>query len=83
MNSKEYLENALTLTKSLTTLYLNGAIESSNKDIHKLMNDGLTNTLAMQHNLYTQMENDGYYEVCTVNQIEIDKLNTKIEGSAS
>ena len=29
-------ENILTLTKSLTTLYLNGTIESSNEDVRKV-----------------------------------------------
>lgn len=38
---KYTLENVLTLTKSLVTLYVNGAVESSNKKVRALMEDGL------------------------------------------
>lgn len=78
MNNKVILENILTLTKSLNTLYLNGTIEASNKEVRKLMEKGLQESLSMQEEIYQMMVNDGYYQVCNVNPTEIEKLYTKL-----
>lgn len=48
MSEKEELTNYLTLTKSLVMLYTNAVVESSNKNVRKLMLDGLDYSLEMQ-----------------------------------
>lgn len=78
MNNKVILENILTLTKSLNTLYLNGAIEASNKDVRKIMEKGLEESLKMQEEIYQMMVDDGYYQVCNVKETEIEKLYSKL-----
>lgn len=78
MSNKVILENILTLTKSLGTLYLNGTIEASNKDTRKLMEKGLQETLCMQEEIYQMMVDDGYYQVCNVKPTEIEKLYSKL-----
>ncbi len=78
MSEKDELTNYLTLTKSLAMLYINGVIESSNKDVRKLMLDGLDYTLEMQEDLYSAMVDIGYYKVEDVNKTEIDKLCKKL-----
>lgn len=78
MNNKVIFENVLTLTKSLNTLYLNGTIEASNKDVRKIMEKGLQETLSMQEEIYQMMVDDGYYQVCNVKATEIEKLHTKL-----
>lgn len=78
MSNKVIFENVLTLTKSLGTLYLNGTIEASNKDVRKMMEKGLQETLCMQEEIYQMMVDDGYYQVCNVKPTEIEKLYSKL-----
>lgn len=78
MSEKDELTNYLTLTKSLAMLYINGVIESSNKEVRKLMLDGLDYTLEMQSELYNAMVDIGYYKVEDVNKTEINKLCEKL-----
>lgn len=78
MSEKDELTNYLTLTKSLAMLYINGVIESSNKNVRKAMLDGLDYTLEMQEDIYQAMVNIGYYKVEDVNKTEIEKLYTKL-----
>ena len=80
---KYTLENVLTLTKSLITLYENGAVESSNKKVRNLMEEGLKESLKMQDNLYHNMKNDGFYSVSNVKETEINKLLTKLKGDTN
>ena len=48
VNNKTYLENALTLTKSLSMLYINATIESSNEETRAVFHNGLLVNLEMQ-----------------------------------
>ncbi|MCX4364754.1 MAG: spore coat protein [Bacilli bacterium] len=75
---KYTLENVLTLTKSLITLYENGTVESSNKKVRSLMENGLSDTLNMQDTLYQTMKDDGYYNVQNVKETEVLKLYDKL-----
>lgn len=75
---KYTLENVLTLTKSLITLYTNGTVEASNKEVRCLMEDGLSDVLNMQDAIYQTMKADGFYTVNNVKQTEIDKMLKKL-----
>lgn len=78
MNSKIIYENILTLTKSLVMLYVNGAIESSNEDVKKVMEKGLQDSMKFQDEIYQAMKEDGYYQVTNVKETEIKKLYDKL-----
>lgn len=78
MNSKIVLENALTLTKSLAMLYINGLIESSNNKVKKFMEEGLSIVLDMQEEIYKMMVEDGFYCVNNVKESEITNLYKKL-----
>lgn len=78
MTEKDELTCYLTLTKSLAMLYINGAIESSNKSVRKLMLDGLDYTLEMQDDLYNTMVDIGYYKVADVDKQTIENLCKKL-----
>lgn len=75
---KYVLEDILILTKSLATLYMNGTIESSNKDVRKFMENGLDKTLELQEKIYNTLVEDGFYQVSNVKKSEVDKLYTKL-----
>ncbi len=78
MNSKFIYENILTLTKSLVMLYVNGAIEASNKDVKKVMEKGIQDSMRFQDEIYQAMKEDGYYQVTNVKETEIQKLYDKL-----
>ncbi len=80
--NKYVMEDLLTLTKSLVTLYLNGTIESSNKDVRKFMESGLDETLKLQEMIYNAMVEDGFYTISNVKDSEITKLYDKLNECA-
>lgn len=83
MNNKCIYENVLTLTKSLSMLYMNGTIESSTKKVRDFMEKGLKDTLKMQDDIYQAMSEDGYYSVTNVSESSICKLLNKMEKDES
>lgn len=78
MENKIILENVLTLTKSLTTLYLYATIESSNESVRNVYNNGLIEALSMQDEIYQNMKDDGIYSVENINASAIKKVLKKL-----
>lgn len=83
MNNKCIYENVLTLTKSISMLYMNGTVESSTKEVRDFMEKGLKDVLKMQDDIYQRMSDDGYYSVSKVTQSNITKLLNKIKKDES
>lgn len=79
MNDKTMMENVLTLTKSLATLYCNGFIESSNKKVNAFMATGLNETLSEQHDMYQIMSENGLYKIQNVDTSKISKTCKKLK----
>lgn len=77
------LENILTLTKSLSTLYLNGVLESSNESVRNIFEAGLTTTLKLQDKLYQAMNDSGYYNIANITESAINKTLTKLKKGTS
>lgn len=78
MENKTILENILTLTKSLITLYENATVESSNEDVRNVFNNGLTKSLEMQDEIYQNMKSDGMYDVENVSGSVVKKAYKKL-----
>lgn len=68
MENKLILENILTLTKSLCMLYINGEIESANKDTRNFMEDGLKENLKLQEELFNLMMNNNMYNISNLSK---------------
>lgn len=80
MNDKYIMENILTLTKSVITLALNGAVESSNEKVLKLFKTSLNNLLEMQENIYKELTNQNIYKIPNVKKTDIAKIITKLKS---
>ena len=76
MNDKYIMENILTLTKSVITLALNGAVESSNEKVLKLFKT----SLKMQENIYKELTNQNIYKIPNVKKTDIAKIVTKLKS---
>lgn len=79
MNDKLIMENYLLVLKSTVEVYVHGTLESSNKDIRKLLKNGLDDTMTHQANTYDEMTKHGWYTVSNVNGSAINKVLTKVE----
>jgi len=78
VDNKTKLENILTLTKSLCMLYINGEIESVNKDARKLMENGLKESLKLQEEIFIYMMNNNMYNISNVKESVVSTTYNKI-----
>ena len=78
MNKKLVLENYLLMLKSTVEVYIHGTLESSNKDVRKLLKIGLDETLEHQEKVYEEMLSNNFYQVEKINENIINKTLNKI-----
>ena len=78
MNKKLVLENYLLMLKSTVEVYVHGTLESSNKDVRKLLKIGLDETLEHQEKVYEEMLSNNFYQVEKINENIINKTLNKI-----
>lgn len=78
MENKTILENMLTLTKSLVTLYKDATLESANESVRNVFNNGLVSVLEMQDELYQNMKDDGIYTVENLSSSALKKAHKKL-----
>ena len=63
MEDRLLMEGLLFDTKVMADLCLHGAIESSTEEVHKQFSTALKDVLSMQHEIYTIMSNEGWYQM--------------------
>ena len=81
MQDKMYIENLLNMTKSMVSLYEHAAVESMSENIHQEFANLLSETVCMQHEIYTAMSNKGWYKVEEAEKKQISKTVSKYESS--
>lgn len=82
MNDQVLMDNYLMILKSTVEVYVHGTLESSNKDIRKLLKSGLDETLKHQSRTYDKMTEYGWYKVDNVKQNSISQVLKKIEKNS-
>ena len=80
MNDQLLIENYLLVLKSTVEVYVHGTLESSNKDIKKLLKCGLEETLMHQEDTYNEMVNRNWYTVSNIKEKEICKTLTNLKN---
>ena len=73
MNKELLLNNYLLILKSTIEVYIHGTIEASNKDVRKILKEGLDETLEHQNKVFLEMVNNNYYNVENINASIIKK----------
>ena len=71
MNNQLIMENYLLVLKSTVEVYIHGTLESSNKDVRKILKNGLDETLSSQEKTYNEMTNYGWYKITNINKSDI------------
>ena len=74
MNNQLIMENYLLVLKSTVEVYIHGTLESSNKDVRKILKNGLDETLSSQEKTYNEMTNYGWYKITNINKSDIKQI---------
>ncbi len=82
LENKYYMENILTLTKSLITISLNGTIESSNKNVRKVFDESLKTLLSLQEKLFDELKEKKIYKIENVNEKDIKKKYIQLKNDS-
>jgi len=79
MTDREYMEDVLLTSKTLTGLYHYATQESSTVDLHNQFKNNLNSALNMQHNIYSTMQQNGWYPQQQAQQEQICQIKTKFQ----
>lgn len=77
MDDKNLMQDLLLLEKGACDLYMHGAIESSTQNVHLAFNSAFVDALSMQNEIYSKMENKGWYQTKPVDQQKIAALKNQ------
>ncbi|MBR3840833.1 MAG: spore coat protein [Erysipelotrichales bacterium] len=81
MEDRYLVENLLNMTKAMVELYQHAAIESPTDNIHQEFSTLLSDTLCMQHEIYTAMSEMGWYKTEKAEKKQITKTVSKYASS--
>ena len=74
MDDRNLMQNLLLLEKGCCDLYMHGAVESANQNVHLAFDSAFSDSLSMQNEIYSKMTAKGWYNVKQVYQQKIDSL---------
>ena len=77
MNDQAIMENLLLTAKGVCDLYMHGAIESSDQNVHRAFDSALGNSLDMQETIYQAMSAKGWYPMQQADQQQRDQVKQK------
>lgn len=77
MSDREYMDDILLTSKTLSAMYHYAVQESSTNDVHTNFKNILNDSLDMQHRIFSQMEQKGWYNMQPAPQNEVDQVKQK------
>jgi len=77
MNDKEYMEDILLTSKTLTGVYHYATQESSTPNLHNQFQTNLIDSFKIQNNVYSKMEQKGWYPQQQAPAQQINQVKTK------
>ena len=77
MDDKSIMQDLLNLEKGVCDLYMHGAVESSTDNVHGVFSSALNDSLGMQSQIYSAMENKGWYCSDSAGQSQVEQLRQK------
>ena len=80
MTDQLLFEEYLLILKGTTEVYVHGTLESSNNDVHSLLNTGLSEILTQQANTYQKMKECGWYSVSNVDKNVINNTLEQLKN---
>ncbi len=83
MNDKYLMENVMFGSKVMGDLYLHGVMESTNETVNGAFNKALNETVKMHHDLFKEMETNGFYSLSNVDESKIKQKKKSLECECS
>jgi len=77
MTDREYMDDILLTSKTVSNLYHYAVQESPTESVHCEFKTILNQSLDMQHNIYTVMEQKGSYTTTEAPAQQIDQVKNK------
>lgn len=77
MNDQAIMENLLLTTKGVCDLYMHGTIESNTQNVHQAFDSALSDSLAMQDDIYKKMTAKGWYPAQQADAQQIAQVRQK------
>lgn len=82
MTDQIIMNTTLTLTKNLCGMLMHGSIESQEGKVNKTFCESLEKYLTLQKGIFTEMQNQGFYETENVPESKITKVKNKHTSSS-
>ena len=79
MTDREYLDDVLMTSKTISSLYHYAVQESSTENVHNNFKNILNDSLDMQHGIFCIMEQKGWYSLPEAPQPQIDQVKQKFQ----
>lgn len=79
MSDKLLMENYLLVLKSTIEVYIHGTLESSNKEIRKVLKKNLDNTINSQEETFNIMKDYNYYKIENITNNKIKNNLNKLD----
>lgn len=77
MTDKEYIEDILLTSKTLSVMYHSATQEASTEKLHCTFKNNLNGSLEMQHKIFCAMQQNGWYPMQQADQNQINQVKTK------
>ena len=78
MSDKLLMENYLLILKSTIEVYIHGTLESSNREIRKIIKKNLDNTITSQENTFSIMKDFNFYKIENISKEKINNNLNKL-----
>lgn len=79
MTDREYLDDVLLTSKTMSELYHFAVQESSTENVHCNFKNILNDALDMQHQIFCVMEQKGWYAPAEAPQPQIEQVKQKFQ----
>lgn len=80
MTDKDMMEELLLLEKGVCDLYLHGTLEAATGNVQRSFGCALEQSLMMQSNIYSKMQEKGWYTVQNVPQQQLGAVKQKFSA---
>ncbi|MDR0821469.1 MAG: spore coat protein [Oscillospiraceae bacterium] len=81
MTDKEYMQDLLLTSKTLTGLYHYATQESCTEPLHSQFKQNLNETLDVQSNIFTTMQQNGWYQTSQAPVQQVSQVKSKFTAS--
>lgn len=81
MQDQVIMDNILTSVKNACDIFMHGTIESSTPNVNSAFKQALNDCLCMQNEIYSKMEQRGWYPSAQAQQQQIQQTKQKYSNS--